>query len=234
MDKMNCLLMTDPYAFLKEVLVDNITMQRKGDGAANLTALNDNKRGVFDLRKVEDGQVELAYGGVKNYALKNDSWIEAYWCPFLNGKDMPGWVDVPRANPFHTLVFTAAMQGCAFVLTDSPESKDRFRVFHNQHPEYASTWKAMYKEFPNLKIISIFSYKAAEVNADYRQYATQDGYGSPDKKIATNAFNLLVWDKNTKTWKYLSQSHILTPSGGMDFTVKRDPAKPILELATGV
>jgi hypothetical protein len=67
--------------------------------------------------------------------VQGDAAISAYWCPFTQGTGLPGFVDVPRINPVHRFIFTPAMNGCAFVVANSPLGGGYFRLYHHQHPE---------------------------------------------------------------------------------------------------
>lgn len=216
MNGMNKLFMADPVGFLKTNCVDNKTMQEGIEGAKHVRLLNSAKMGAFDLVVVSDKLVRLAYASVPE--IKNDAPIFAYWCPFLAGGDLPGWVDIPKVDPSYSLVLTAAMQGCAFVITNTPGSDKSFRVFHNQHPETKSTWAAMEKEGAT-NIVSKFSYE------QYGNAMNEDGG-------MTNAFNLL-WKPPKKDWFYVSQSNKFVPMP-KGTKIERDMAKPILDSPTGV
>ena len=61
--------------------------------------------------------------------------INAYWVPYHAGTGLPGFTDVLRSNPDCNFVFTAGMNGCAFIVTDSPKGVQYMRVYHNQHPD---------------------------------------------------------------------------------------------------
>jgi hypothetical protein len=61
--------------------------------------------------------------------------FDAYWVPYHAGQGLPGWSDVIKVNPPSKFVFTAGMNGCAFVVTDSPKGAAYMRVYHNQHPD---------------------------------------------------------------------------------------------------
>ena len=124
--------------------VDNKTMQEGIVGAQHLASLNMAKWGVFDLVPVPGStKVTLRFAGPgSTHAISGDLPISAYWIPYLVGGGLPGWVDIPRRWALWRIVLTAAMQGCALVVTSSPASPAHFRVFHNQHPEMSSTWTA--------------------------------------------------------------------------------------------
>ncbi len=220
MNGMNRLFMEDPVWFLDHICVDNKAMQEGIAGAQNLERLNGAKFGVFDLEPVSGGtKVMLRFASPgAGHVIVGDAPIVAYWCPFLAGGELPGWVDVPRVRAPRRFVFTAAMQGCALVVTKSPDSPQHFRVFHNQHPDMASTWQAM----GGLGITGVLS------NLQYSQYGNPMG---PDGGM-TNAFNFL-WHPPGRAWSYISQSNRFIPLP-MGTRIERDPAKPILNLPTGV
>jgi hypothetical protein len=209
--------MGDPVRFLKGVCVDNKTMQEGIEGARNLRLLNAAKVGSFDLVITGGNSVRLAFAGA-GYAIQGDIPIRAYWCPFLAGGGLPGWVDVPRTNPVYRFVFTAAMQGCALVVTNSPAAPRNFRVFHNQHPEADTTWQAI----QDLGIASTIS------SLGYDAYGNAMGADGG----MTNAFNLL-WRPPRRAWAYISQSNRFVPLA-RGTRIERDAAKPILDLPAGV
>lgn len=220
MNGMNKLFMDDPIWFLNRICVDNKQMQEGNSGASNLVRLNASKWGVFDLVPVSGGRkVVLTYASpMSGHNVVGDVPIIAYWCPFLAGGGLPGYVDIPRTNPPRRFMFTAAMQGCALVVTRTPNSTTTFRVFHNQHPEQASTWQAMAGQ----GLTGVIS------NLGYTDYGNPSG---PDGGM-TNAFNIL-WRKPGRAWSYVSQSNqfVPLPTGTL---IERDLAKPILDLPAGV
>jgi hypothetical protein len=65
--------------------------------------------------------------------------VRGYYFPYLtgpvNGVGDLGWVDILRTNPTHPFTFTGAMNGCAIVVTDSPEGPNLLRVYHYQNEE---------------------------------------------------------------------------------------------------
>ncbi len=216
MNGLNKQFLADPVVFLKSKCVDNKTMQEGVEAAKHITQLNGAKVGAFDLITVKDSLVRLTYAVVPE--IKNDAPIFAYWCPFLPGMDLPGWVDIPKSEPKFNFVLTAAMQGCAFIITNSPASEQSFRVFHNQHPEDKRPWAAMEKEGAT-KIVSKLSYE-------------QYGNAIDEEGGMTNAFNLL-WKPPDKNWSYVSQSNKFVPLP-KGTKIERDTSKPILDLPAGV
>jgi len=231
MNGLNKLFMDNPVWFLQKVCVDNQAMQLGNAGAKTLSNLNQWKKGWFDLVPVganSSNKVTLTNASPwSDHKVIGDEPIKAYWCPFFNGGDLPGWVDVERVKPLHRFVITAAMQGCCFAITDSPISAKYFRVFHNQHPERGATWQSM-QQSGVTRIISTLAYE------DYGNPSGADGG-------MTNAFNLL-WRPPGKAWSYISQSNRFVPSAASatnrsykpTVAIERDLAKPILDLPTGV
>ena len=80
-----------------------------------------------------DGANEVILTPVGNVT-HGDMPISAYWCPFIQGMQMPGYVDIPKHKPDYSFMFTAAMNGCALIVTETPGRSDMIRVYHNQHP----------------------------------------------------------------------------------------------------
>lgn len=214
MNGMNQLFVNDPVWFLQHVLVDNRFI------AANFGLLNQNKAGLFDLVITGGNTVRLTDASPgTGHQIQNDVAIPAYWCPFLPGGGLPGWVDVPRFNPQRRFVFTAAMQGCALVVTDSPASPQLFRLSHNQHPGAQATWTAM-QQIGITAVVSTLS---------WAQYGNQ----APAAPVnVTNAFNFL-WRPPGQAWSYIAQSNRLVPLA-MGMRLERDPAMPLLNLPAGV
>jgi len=214
MNGMNQLFMENPVQFLRDVCVDNKTMQQGIQGANDLRLLNAVKVGTFDLVIAGGNKVTFTFAGA-GYQIKNDIPIKAYWCPFLAGMGLPGWVDVPKFSPTYRFVFTPAMQGCALVVTKSPASTRHFRVFHNQHPDDNRTWQAM----QNSGITGTLS------SLGY------DAYGNAQTEM-TNAFNFM-WRPPGRAWSIVSQSNqfIPLPKGTL---IERDHSKPILDIPAGV
>ncbi len=225
MNGLNALFVNDPVWFLRNICVDNQAMQLGPEGARTLTRLNAAKSGMFDLvpaGRANANKVVLTDASPgSGHAVVRDAPISAYWCPFLAGGGLPGWVDVPRAHPPQRLIFTAAMQGCCYVVTTSPAGRGNFRVFHNQHPETAATWQAI-----------------AGQGASVLSTLTYDEYGGGG---LTNAFNIL-WRPTGKAWAYVSQTNSFVPSppppGVRNYrptiAIERNLAKPILDLPVGV
>lgn len=133
MNGKNTKFATDPVTFLQTNIV-NISALMGADAKEILACqskINTSKWGSFDFQDWKTN-VKLRYSG-ETPKVEKDTPILGYFCPFNGGGEEPGWVDVPRAIPMHKFVFTPAMNGCAFVITDSPTS-GCFRVHHHQHP----------------------------------------------------------------------------------------------------
>ena len=239
MNGMNSIFMASPEKFLDKICVDNKAEQFRTDGlnAGDLVALNAAKHGAFDfatsnpnanIMSGTDGKVALRLVG-PGHAVVKDTGIDAYWCPFLaGGANQIGWVDVPRRAPQYRFIFTAAMQGCCYVVTNSPASAQHFRVWHNQHPDTQLSWTTIHQSGAT----SVYS------QLTYHQYGAD----------LVNAFNIL-WRPPKGVWSYVSQSNLFVPSPpetGLwaklkgttlnyrpTITVKRS-SKPILVLPAGV
>lgn len=224
---MNSLFLRDPLWFLQNMCVDNQAMQLGPAGALTLTRLNTAKQGTFDFvltgNRNSNKVVLTDASPGSGHAIVGDVPIPAYWCPFLPGGGLPGWVDVERASPNMRFVFTAAMQGCCYVVASSPASLRHFRVFHNQHPDMASTWQAIQASGAT----NVYS------QLTYTEYGNAGGM--------TNAFNILHRPQR-KAWSYLSQSNRFVPSvpppGVRNYRptilIERDNGMPILDLPAGV
>jgi hypothetical protein len=122
--------------------------------------------------------------------------IDAYWVPYHAGTALPGHCDVLRSNPPVKYVFTAGMNGCAFVVTDSPRGPAYMRVYHHQHPGDATNQRAesrlVWQKIANQgqPILSISSFE------DYGGTPAPEGFNPV-------AFNCLYYRNGT--WVYLNQ-----------------------------
>jgi len=164
-----------------------------GVNAQRNTLLGLLKLGYFDLVPAGGvNSVNLVVTG--NQIMGGEQPIGAYWCPFIQGNVLPGYVDLPRRNPDYNFVFTAAMNGCAFVATDSPQGANFFRLYHNQHPDSNNIWTLIHNQ--NQEVRSILSFD------DYGQANVANGIG--------NAFNFLFY--RNSNWVYITQPQILTPN----------------------
>lgn len=142
------------------------------------------KEASFDLQihNKQQNAFELA---LSNQHSTNGSAINAYWCPFNQGTEYSGFVDVPRINPKHNFIFTPAMNGCSLDVGNSPISKDFIRVFHNQHP--------------NNKKINAFILAITSDNQLIHTFSFAE-YGTP---IHPNAFNFMFYSHSR--WYVISQ-----------------------------
>ena len=219
MNGMNQLFLDDPVWFLDRMCVDNKTMQEGVAGAQHLERLNGAKFGVFDLVPTGGNSVRLTYASPgTGHHIVGDRPIWAYWCPFLAGGGLPGYIDIPRISPKRRLIFTAAMQGCALVITASPASRESFRVYHHQHPESLQVWDKIWAQGTRGRTSML----------SYEQYGNPTGADGG----MTNAFNFL-WRPRGRAWSFVSQSNKFVPLP-MGTRIERDLAKPILDLPAGV
>lgn len=181
-----------PKVFLETNVVDNINWLREAGKPVDTV----NRRLVFMADALKEANFDLVCGkdsqGMRVYDLRlccdrtdNDVPIRAYWCPFVQGDVLPGYVDIPRKNPEYQFLFTPAMNGCSFDITDSPNGADMMRVYHNQHPDSKSIKREIGKD-----PISTFSF---------------DEYGT---KSNPNAFNLMQYRDDG--WHYISQPQQFT------------------------
>lgn len=188
----NAQFVLDPLAYVGARAVNNLTWFRRAiaggpaPGALN-NGLGITKAGRFDLQAVTLDTVELNVVGPG--PIIGDAAVQAYWCPFIQGGVLPGWVDIPKVNPPMRFVFTAAMNGCRLVVTDV--SPTHFRVYHHQHPDSdgqlaAGIWRQIAAQ--GHPVVSHMGY---------------DEYGPADAAAFPNAFNFLHYRNGT--WNYVSQ-----------------------------
>jgi len=191
MNHANNKFIATPEIFLQTNVVDNINWLQK---AGQPSATADNQRIVM-ANILKEANFDLAESGSESrvYDFRfcgdvttDDVPIRAYWCPFVQGTVLPGYVDIPRKSPQYQFLFTPAMNGCAFYITNSPEGNDKMRVYHNQHPD-SEEIKRMIGNDP----ISTFSFEE---------------YGSDSNP---NAFNLMLYRDDA--WHYISQPQQFTP-----------------------
>jgi len=118
--------------------------------------------------------------------------IGAHWVPYQTGPGLPGFADVKRKNPDYPFVFTAGMNGCAWVVTNSPKGAAWMRVYHHQHPDdnpdTSSVWQSIARTGQH-----VISYAGPE---DYSG-------GSLGHGVNPVAFNFLYYRKGT--WIYVFQ-----------------------------
>jgi hypothetical protein len=181
-------------SYLNNVLVDNVTWFRDiGANNAAINALSLAKAGSFDLVPTSIAPRRVMLRIAPPGGIVADAGIGGYWCPFVQGGGLPGWVDLPRQAPAHNLMFTAAMQGCALVVTQSPVA-NHIRVYHHQHPDGANNgvWQALHAVGqPVLSILDYADYGPAGLNGN-----------------APNAFNYMLFRNGM--WNYVTQAHTLT------------------------
>ncbi|MCA9187016.1 MAG: hypothetical protein R3E01_03890 [Pirellulaceae bacterium] len=213
---MNTLFRNDPVAFCDKYTIDNTAWARTRDGAGSVSRLNQMKECLVDFKPVSGNTVTfqadtVAMGG--SVSVGSEPLIRAYWCPFLAGTQEIGHVDVSKAKPAYEFVFTAAMQGCWFVVTDAGTD---FRVHHHQqHPADKTAWKNL--NAPQDSTISTL---------EYTEYGDRDNAES-----MINAFNFLI--RTDGRWNYVAQTQRLVPAA-MTFGVERDLGRPILVKNAGV
>ncbi|MGJ7535814.1 MULTISPECIES: hypothetical protein [unclassified Variovorax] len=194
----NQLFRADPvaYAQLRAIngvswFMQNAQAQQNPAFAMQVLVLNTAKMGSFDLQGTAQA-LQVTLRPVGN-VLHQDQPISAYWCPFIQGNVMPGFVDVPRHNPQHRFVFTAAMNGCALMVTNSPLGAHLIRVYHHQHPGQAN-------------INQMIQAQGQEVIS----YIGFDDYGHANQHIPLpNAFNFLYYRNGA--WKYVLQPQLFDP-----------------------
>lgn len=180
MDGLNQRFAGDPLAFLARHAVNNILwwsqrhLQMHRESWLRHCVLEAAGEGWFDLSAGPGGQTVLKPVSDRGCG---EPPIGAYWCPFIQGGGLPGFVEIPARHPRHVFVFTAAMNGCSLDITRSPRARDMLRVYHNQHPGQAlCTRKILQQGEPILASVGF------------------DRYGDPTlRQPAPNAFNLLYY-----------------------------------------
>ena len=206
----NALFIGNWDSYLRNVIVDNVSWFRNiGANNAQINGLNVPKAGAFDLMPSGIAPPRVQFRIAPVGGVIGDVGIGAYWCPFVQGAGLPGWVDLPLHQPAHNFMFTAAMQGCALVVTQSPVA-NHMRVYHHQHPDTANNgvWTALHTV--GQPVISILDYP------DYGQAGLNGN--------APNAFNFLFYRNGN--WSYVTQAHILTNvmgPNGLTVQVSRRP-----------
>lgn len=198
MNGANSQFITSPENFVRANVINNIrwfnNSGRPEDsvGHSMILMAGRTKEANFDLVRVEvNGRNNVYELRLCNMMVKNDHTIGAYWCPFIQGNGLPGYVDIPRYNPKNRFVFTPAMNGCAFVVTKSPKGSNWLRIYHNQHPESRSVSNSII-EASGDDVLSYLSFS---------DYGTQND---------PNAFNFLYY--RNSTWIYISQPQTFIPS----------------------
>jgi len=185
----NLVFRTDPTWYVSQRAINGVAwfMQNQANHAnqQQMLVLNVAKQGAFDLQGHRQAQqvVLTPVGNVHH----GDQPITAYWCPFVQGNVLPGFVDIPRHNPQHRFVFTAAMNGCALMVTASPIGPNMIRVYHHQHPGNAGINQLIQAQ--GQEVISFISF---------------DDYGDVNQQLpAPNAFNFLYYRNGG--WKFVLQ-----------------------------
>lgn len=185
----NLTFRNNPTWYVAQRAINNVSWFMKDQ--ANSTnqqrnrVLNTAKSGAFDL--LGDGQAKEVTLAPTGNTTHTDPLITAYWCPFIQGNVLPGFVDIPRHNPQHNFVFTAAMNGCALVTTTSPAGSNLLRIYHHQHPDSATINQLILAQ--GQSILSCI---------DASDYCRSD-----QKYPAPNAFNFLFYKEGK--WKYVVQ-----------------------------
>ena len=200
----NAAFTSNPLHYLGTTLADNIAYFRHDPNAGFVVnALNGHKSGVFDFNFAGLNPERRAVFRVAPLPVMGDAPIQAYWTPFLQGTGLPGWVDIPIRNPTHRFVFTAAMQGCHWIITESP-TVGVWRVYHNQHADNPNVNRAINQQGHN--VVSVLTY---------------DEYGAPGLAAAqaSNSFNFLYYRNGL--WNYVSQGHIFVPGVGQQLGLRR-------------
>ena len=185
----------DPLNYVSKRAVNNLTWFAKTVRAGNASpesALNNalaiQKSGFFDLETTSISAVEFKVTGPAG--LIGDTPIGAYWCPFIQGGGLPGYVDIPKKNPPLKFVFTAAMNGCRLVVTNY--SATHYRVYHNQHPDGNNA--------ESQRIWNLIKAQGHEIVSHFGW----DEYAPAGNAFPPNAFNFLYYRNGN--WNYVSQA----------------------------
>ncbi len=201
----NAQFQADPNRYTNAWIINSVQWFRNAQHGVNAqrnTLLGILKEGYFDF--VPAGGINsVTLTVIGNQNIGGEQPVSAYWCPFVQGNILPGYIDLPRQNPDFRFVFTAAMQGCALVATESPQGPNFFRLYHHQHPDSNNIWTLIHNQ--NQEVLSILSY------ADYGQANVANGVG--------NSFNFLYY--RNSNWVYITQPQILSP----DLTVRLNANK---------
>ena len=192
--KYNAMFRSDPFSFVKTYSVDikgwfEGLMRAAGGGGIHGTLLQAaNAAGAcrIDFEPI-GGFMNLGVDTVQARFVPNGG-IDAYWVPYHAGHGLPGYTDVLRRNPASNFVFTAGMNGCAFVITDSPEGAAYMRVYHHQHPDAQDIWNDIHNV--GAQIISV---------AGFDEY----GGGALAHGMNPVAFNFLFY--RNSNWNYVFQ-----------------------------
>lgn len=203
----NLAFRTDPTRYVRQRAINGVAWFMRNQGVQanqyqNLY-LNMAKEGSFDLQG--DGQARQVILTPVGNVTHHDQPISAYWCPFIQGNGLPGFVDIPTYRPRHRFVFTAAMNGCALMVTSSPLGPGMIRVYHHQHPG-------------DLGINQLILQQGQEVLS----FISFGDYGSINQQVpAPNAFNFLYY--RNSGWRYVLQPQTFNM---MTLDVALNPAIP--------
>jgi hypothetical protein len=157
------------------------------------------------IMRIERGSFTDAQQGT----MGNDRWkafykskhpITGYYFPYLSppaaaesirkgwGIADMGQVDFPRTDPAYDFIFTGAMNGCAIVITESPQGDGHYRIYH----------------YPNVSTYPQF--KPARLWPHTRLYVwTAEDYGG--EGIDADAWNFLHYDRQARSWYLYCQPH---------------------------
>ncbi|MGY2293700.1 hypothetical protein ACW9H6_28540 [Pseudomonas sp. SDO528_S397] len=151
----NIAFVTNPTVYIGDTAINSVHyFQKKAPTDMMPDFINLAKMGSFDLiGEPETAQVILTPVSQPKH---NDVAIRAYWCPFIQGMVMPGFVDLPKYNPPMKFMFTAAMNGCALVVTETPGDNSKIRVYHNQHPHEATVNNFISSQGQPIKSLLVF------------------------------------------------------------------------------
>ncbi|HGJ5859907.1 MAG TPA: hypothetical protein ACHBX6_09450 [Arsenophonus nasoniae] len=182
---------SNPLQFIANNTINNIIWFQRAVSSAGtyeqkqwIEMCDTNKKASFDLQ-VHNKQQNTFELALSNPLSNNGSAIDAYWCPFNQGTEYCGFVDVPRINPIHNFIFTPAMNGCSLDIANSPINKDFIRIFHNQHPNNKKINDFILANTDDDKLIHTFNFAQ---------------YGTPNHP---NAFNFMFYSHSH--WYVISQ-----------------------------
>lgn len=192
-DHYNHMFVADPMRFINQYSVDIKTwfenlVRRRDQHSKFYGALVGaaSAAGVCRIDLAPVGGFLGAFVDTVEVRLVRHGGINVYWAPYNTGPGLPGFTDVLRVNPPCKFVFTPGMNGCAFVVTDSPRRPLYMRVYHHQHPNNPGIWGQI-----NVLGQPVISY------ADFTDY---DGGPLPNN-IAPVAFNFLYYRNGV--WHYV-------------------------------
>ncbi|WGL95049.1 hypothetical protein [Arsenophonus nasoniae] len=101
---------SNPLQFIANNTINNIIWFQRAVSSAGtfeqkqwIEMCDTNKKASFDLQ-VHNKQQNTFELALSNSLSNNGSAIDAYWCPFNQGTEYCGFVDVPRINPIHNFI----------------------------------------------------------------------------------------------------------------------------------